>query len=264
MIWLCYNHSLEWPACSLSEGLMLRWMLENGSYEPYRGDEIIKGERSVVDFKLASGSPRRQELLEIAGWRVSIHPVTIEEKPLQDEDPENYAKRLACEKAEKVANEDGMIVVGADTIVIHENRILGKPQNKKLAAEMLKELQGKVHRVVTAIALVDRVKERSLVDTCETDVPMRKYSQGEIEAYIASGSPLDKAGAYGIQDGSFRPVDLDEMVGCFANVMGLPLCHLARALRRLGIETPERIYERCMAHTKYHCQVYRDILQREI
>jgi septum formation protein len=216
--------------------------------------------RITYDFKLASGSPRREELLEIVGWNVLLQPVTIEETGAPNEDPASFAKRLALEKAEKAAHEDGMIVLGADTIVVLGDRVLGKPMDQHHAAAMLEALRGKVHQVITAIALVDRVHNRSLVDLCETDVPMRNYNQDAIEAYIATGSPLDKAGAYGIQDDDFCPVDLDAMDGCFANVMGLPLCHLARALKKFGLVSPENVYGKCMEHTRYHCRIYRDIL----
>ncbi len=220
--------------------------------------------RDIYEIKLASGSPRREELLEIAGWKVSLSPVVMEEMVHPDEDPESFAKRLALEKAERAIAEDGMIVMGADTIVILGDRILGKPLDEQHAVEILEDLRGKVHQVITAIAVVDDSHNRTLVDTCATDVLMRNYNREEIEAYVATGSPLDKAGAYGIQDGDFLPVDLNVMGGCFANVMGLPLCHLVRVLRRLRITTPKRVYEKCMEHTKYNCQVHKDILQREI
>jgi septum formation protein len=215
-------------------------------------------------FKLASGSPRRKELIEIAGWHTLLQPVRMEEKSRPKEDPISLAKRLAFEKAEKAADEDGMIVLGADTIVVLGDQILGKPQDERNAAAMLGELNGRIHQVITAIALVDRGNDQFLVDLCMTDVPMRNYSRGEVEAYIATGSPMDKAGAYGIQDRDFHPVDIERMKGCFANVMGLPLCHLARSLKRMGVISHEDIHEKCMKHTQYNCQVYTDILQRSI
>jgi septum formation protein len=220
--------------------------------------------RKPYDFKLASGSPRRDELLGIAGWHPFLNPVTIEEKPHLNEDPLSFAKRLALEKAERSAEPDGMIVLGADTIVILDDRILGKPQDDRHAEVMLEALCGKVHQVITAIAIVDPGHERFLVDMCITDVPMREFDSNEIKSYIATGSPLDKAGAYGIQDVEFHPVNLDKLNGCFANVMGLPLCHLERSMKRLGIMTPENISIKCMDHTKYNCRVYKRILQREI
>jgi septum formation protein len=219
--------------------------------------------READDIKLASGSPRREELLKIAGWNPLLSPVEIQESVLPYEDPQAFARRLALEKAKHAIDDDGKIVLGADTIVVLGDRVLGKPQDERDAVDMLEDLRGRDHQVVTAIALIDRANDRWLVDLCNTDVPMRDYSKEEIEDYVATGSPMDKAGAYGIQDDDFHPVDLDSMVGCFANVMGLPLCHLVRALRNMEIQTPDGVYEKCMEHTRYHCRVYWDILKRE-
>jgi MAF protein len=213
------------------------------------------------DFVLASGSPRREELLRISGWKVILRPVVLEEVPCLEEAPIAYAKRLALEKAEKARDEDHLFILGADTIVVHECRILGKPKSEKEATMMLQELQDKAHQVITAIALLDPIGGRSCVDTCETRVPMRAYQDTEIEAYVASGSPMDKAGAYGIQDERFHPVQVEMMEGCYANVMGLPLCHLQRSLGVFGSEAPSVVPERCMAFTNYDCQVYEEILQ---
>lgn len=229
------------------------------------GDRFVRNERSVYDLKLASGSPRRRDLLEVSGWNVILCPVGIDESFLSNEESESFAKRLAFEKADKAVatNDRKMLVLGADTIVMHGDRILGKPKDISDAVEMLEELKGKVHQVITAIALVNQGDNRSVVDCCETDVPMRTYDEDEIRAYIASESPLDKAGAYGIQDAFFRPVDIESMSGCYANVMGLPLCHLARAMRSLGVDSPANIPERCMAYTKYNCRIYTEILSVE-
>ena len=219
-------------------------------------------EEEMYDFILASGSPRRKELLERTGWRVMLRPVILEENLFAGESPQAYAERLALEKAENAISEDNMFVLGADTIVISGNRILGKPENEEDALDILRELQGKMHKVLTAIALVDPFIERTSVETCETYVPMRAYNEQEMEDYIASGSPLDKAGAYGIQDEKFHPVDVDSLVGCYANVMGLPLCHLTNMMREFGGKTPPAVPERCIAYTNYNCHVYKEILQR--
>jgi septum formation protein len=231
----------------------------------FEGAGFVKNERSMYDLKLASGSPRRRELLEMSGWNVMLCPVSIDESPLPNEESKSFVKRLAFEKAEKaVATDDcKMVVLGADTIVVQGDRILGKPIDMKDAEVMLEKLKGKVHQVLTAIALVNQEDSRFVVDCCETDVPIRPYNEEEIKAYIASESPLDKAGAYGIQDEFFHPVDIDSMAGCYANVMGLPLCHLARAMKSIGVDSPENIPERCMAYTRYNCQVYTGILSAE-
>ncbi len=99
-------------------------------------------------------------------------------------------------------------------------------------------------------------KVKTHIEVCETSVPMRSYEEPELRAYIEGGSPFDKAGAYGIQDEAFRPVDLDAMRGCYANVMGLPLCHLGRAIKRLGYPPVVDIPQACMSHTGYDCDVY--------
>jgi predicted house-cleaning NTP pyrophosphatase (Maf/HAM1 superfamily) len=115
--------------------------------------------------------------------------------------------------------------------------------------------------VITAIALYDVQNNRQLFDICETKVPMRKYSDEEIEAYIASGDPMDKAGAYGIQNAEFHPVAIEKMNGCYANVMGLPLCHLTRTMRELGIVPAVDIPQRCRSATQYACRIFEDVLK---
>jgi predicted house-cleaning NTP pyrophosphatase (Maf/HAM1 superfamily) len=108
--------------------------------------------------------------------------------------------------------------------------------------------------------VLDAAGRPMAVDTCVSEVPMREYADPEVEAYLDSGSPLDKAGAYGIQDGDFNPVDMSRMRDCFANVMGLPLCHLVRNLRRLGYEPPADVPAACQAFTGYECHVFPAIL----
>jgi len=192
-----------------------------------------------------------------------ISPVEVDEYIIPDENPARFAQRLALEKAEtesrNVTNSD--IILAADTIVVDGNQILGKPLDHAHARQILLNLRGKTHRVITALALIDQENHKQWVDLCETEVPMRMFSEQEIEAYIESGDPVDKAGAYGIQNAEFHPVAVERMVGCYANVMGLPLCHLQRAIKTFEVESPTDIPEKCMAYTQYNCQVYRDILQ---
>jgi MAF protein len=227
--------------------------------------QAVRTEERESDFTLASASPRRHELVAVAGWRASSTRVEVEEVAHPGEGPVTFAKRLAIEKAHASAAQAGAksLVLGADTIVIHEGAILGKPSGEKDAADMLSQLRGKSHKVVTAIALIDQERGRTLVDCCETEVPMRYYGTKEVEAYIHSGDPLDKAGAYAIQNDQFSPVDLQAMRGCYANVMGLPLCHLTRSLRRLGIRARRDVPTRCQEHTGYSCPVYEEILGEE-
>jgi septum formation protein len=152
------------------------------------------------------------------------------------------------------------VVIAADTTVSLDGVPLGKPADEADAGRMLRALRGRTHQVHTAITLLDTARRtgQMLSDLATTDVPMRNYGDDEIAAYIASGDPLDKAGAYAVQHDGFHPVA--EMRGCFANVMGLPLCHLARTLRALGIEPPADVPTACQSHIRYECPVFAAIL----
>jgi MAF protein len=168
---------------------------------------------------------------------------------------------LAVAKARLAAEQEGQgeIVLAADTVVAKADRILGKPLDQTEAHRMLMDLRAQSHQVITALMLIGDGQEA--IEICETTVPMRDYGPKEVSEYVATGSPLDKAGAYGIQDSGFDPVAVEKMEGCFANVMGLPLCHLVRAMRSLG-QTPEAdVPLACQAHTGYDCPVYPEILR---
>jgi MAF protein len=163
--------------------------------------------------------------------------------------------------AKAIADEEALILA-ADTTVVFDGHILGKPADAAEARQMLNELRGKDHLVYTALALL-RLPEKSLfTDFAETKVPMRDYSDKEIEAYIESGDPLDKAGAYAIQHAGFHPVA--HMQGCFANVIGLPLCHLQRSLQKWGISFDTNLSFACQAHLSYNCPVTNSILGWQI
>ena len=150
-----------------------------------------------------------------------------------DEAPAAVAERLALEKARAIASSrgDGIPVVGADTVVVHGGIILNKPRDAQEARDMLCSLRGDEHVVVTGIALVSGDAERT--GHAGTAVTMREYTDEEIEGYIASGDCMDKAGAYGIQHPAFSPAA--GVDGCYMNVVGLPLCALARMLRDAGV-----------------------------
>jgi MAF protein len=212
---------------------------------------------------LASASPRRRELLAVTGWEVEIRPVDVDETPRQAESASALASRLATAKAYAAAHDQERqdLVLAADTVVVVDGRLLGKPADHQAAQAMLLELRAREHEVITAITLLDVGHELEVQDSCQTSVPMRAYPQDELRAYIESGSPFDKAGGYGIQDRSFQPVALARLSGCFANVMGLPLCHLVRSMKRLGYQPPENVPFRCQAHLNYDCPVYMDILK---
>ena len=209
---------------------------------------------------LASNSPRRKQLLALGGWQFKLIPADIDETPHPGEFPAEYALRLAREKAccaaERAEAEE--VIIAADTIVIDGEAILGKPRDTADAFAMLRRLRARVHHVYTALALRRSSDNAVLSDFFATEVPMRAYTEAEIEAYIASGDPMDKAGAYAIQHRGFNPVA--SLQGCYANVMGLPLCHLARSLRCLGISPITNIAQACQETLQYACPVYLQVL----
>jgi septum formation protein len=181
---------------------------------------------------LASQSPRRRLLLKQIGLRFSVRPSSVREDVLDHESPAQNARRIALAKALDVAR--GVkrgIVVGADTIVVLGNEILGKPRNAADAKRMLRRLSGRQHIVFTGFALVDASTGRKIVDIEKTKVKFRKLSAVEIEEYVASGSPMDKAGAYGIQD-DYGAVFVQRVEGCFYNVVGFPLTRFYLALKK--------------------------------
>lgn len=210
---------------------------------------------------LASSSPRRKELIGLTGLGFEVRPTNVDEVRRPGEPPRLYVSRLAEEKARAAALQtDGdSLILAADTIVVNGSEVLGKPENKVEAVNMLKQLRGDIHQVFTAIALYVVGQDLLVTDLCETEVPMRSYSDAEIEAYISSGDPFDKAGAYAIQNRAFHPVEM--LFGCYANVVGLPLCHLARNLSKLGMRFPEDIPHACQQHLGYNCPVYQEILR---
>ncbi len=224
----------------------------------------VTGQRTAKQtFTLASASPRRRDLMGITGWDVRLVSTEVNERSKSGEDARALACRLAETKARRALEDscpDG-ILIAADTVVEHEGRLLGKPGDERDALRMLTALRGRNHIVVTALAIAASGAETVEIEACETSVPMREYSTEELRTYVASGCAFDKAGGYGIQDESFHPVDLDRLAGCYANVMGLPLCHLVRATRRMGVEPPKDVPVACQAYTGYTCPVYAEILR---
>jgi septum formation protein len=223
---------------------------------------IEKGFMSEKVIILASGSPRRRELLGLTGLTFRLAKADIDETPHSGEAAADYTLRLSREKARAVmvtVTEDALILA-ADTTVADGDLILGKPADPDEARAMLRRLRGRVHQVYTALTLLDTASGRSVSETAVTDVPMRDYSDEEIEAYIASGDPFDKAGGYAIQNAGFHPVTA--LSGCYANVVGLPLCHLVRALRVFGIAPGDDVPQRCQQHHAYVCDVTGEILAR--
>jgi MAF protein len=207
---------------------------------------------------LASNSPRRKELLSLFGNPFYVIPADINEARLPDEPSVDYVNRLACEKVKAVATKNDGLIIAADTIVADGEELLGKPGDEKEAREMLYQLRGRIHQVYTGIALIDTSAQKFHSDVCCTEVPMRVYSNAEVEAYIETGDPMDKAGAYAIQHSEFHPVDM--LSGCYASVMGLPLCHLLIGLRSFGCILPDDLPQRCQRTLEYHCPIFETIL----
>jgi septum formation protein len=222
-----------------------------------------------VQLFLASNSPRRKELLALCGWEYEIVSAQVNETPLAGEEGMEYVQRLAKSKAVAAANQPGVdgVIIAADTSVIErlengKSEILGKPSDHNEAVEMLRDLRGHTHLVHTAIAILSSRDGAIRSDLCTTNVTMRNYSDEEIKNYVASGDPMDKAGAYAIQHTGFHPVE--QLDGCFANVMGLPLCHIIRSASLFGVTPQVDIPKTCQATLGYDCPVYHQILIENI
>jgi len=188
---------------------------------------------------LASASPRRAEILRNAGFTFDTFPADVDETILRDERAEDYVRRLAEEKA-RVATESltaavPAIVIGADTTVVADGQILGKPADKEDARRMLRLLSGQTHEVLTGLSVTRSTDNRSASHVGTTRVSFARLSESEIEDYLASGEPFDKAGAYGIQGIGGRYITRIE--GCYFNVMGLPLSRLWSMLSDFGWRT---------------------------
>lgn len=180
---------------------------------------------------LASASPRRQELLRNASFEFEVRPSSIPEEPRPGEAPEEFVRRMAAEKALEVAagSPEEALVLGADTVVIADHDILSKPADLEDAARMLRRLSGRSHRVLTGVCLVKALRTIEAQGESETRVWFRPLEEAEIREYVASGEPLDKAGAYGIQGRASRFVTRIE--GCYFNVVGLPVALVDQMLR---------------------------------
>jgi len=184
---------------------------------------------------LASGSPRRKELLEKIGLKFEVEPASFVEDIPTGLSPGEIAKKLSLEKARAVAaKHQDAIIIGADTFGVFEGKILGKPHHAEQAKKMLSMLSGKSHLVVTGYAVIDSTTGKTVTGIAETIVHFRKLTKEEIEAYAATGEPLDKAGAYGIQ--GLGALFVDRIEGDFYNIIGLPLCAIAESLKEFGIK----------------------------
>lgn len=211
---------------------------------------------------LASASPRRRQLLALGGWTFTARAVNADETPLPGEAPEACVRRLSELKARLAADglPPGPLVIGSDTTVVCQGQLLNKPASPDEARAMLRLLRGRSHQVLTAVTVLDTLAGQAHTDLVSTRVPMRDYHEAELEAYVATGDPLDKAGGYAIQHPVFQPVDQAAFGDCFANVMGLPLCHLLRRLRSLGLDALTDLPAACQAFIPYACPVSAGVL----
>jgi septum formation protein len=212
---------------------------------------------------LASRSPRRREMLSWLGLPFECLDGSINETPLPEEAPRAHVLRVAEEKARSAAREwEGTwTLISADTVVVDQGEILGKPADAGDAARMLEQLSGREHCVDTGL-IIYNLDDGSITSTlCESRVRMRSLTAEEIMDYVRSGDPLDKAGAYAIQNRDFNPVP--EFSGCMANVMGLPLCHLVRQLEDRRVLLKKNPPDVCKEHAGYDCPIWERVLAGE-
>lgn len=194
----------------------------------------VNSASSKVQIILASGSPRRKMLLESAGIKLKIEVSEADESHVPGEDPRTYLRRTARAKAEAVIKHhsgEHVIIISADTIVVRDNDILGKPVDDADARDMLKSLSGRAHHVMTGVCVADVLHQKTDVFISETVVHFTNMTAEDIEWYIQTGEPRDKAGSYGIQGQAARFVERIE--GSYTNVVGLPLCETICAIQKL-------------------------------
>jgi septum formation protein len=189
---------------------------------------------STATFILASASPRRQELLRSVGLKFKTIPGHVNEDYIKGESPQQHVRRLAQEKAQLIARKYPLTwVLGADTIVVIDGLILGKPKNKTQAKEMLKKLSGREHKVFTGFTVMQVASKISHSDVVQSAVKFKKISAAELDWYIACAEPYDKAGGYAVQGkGAYF---IKSIRGSYTNVIGLPLCEVLETLKKLEV-----------------------------
>jgi MAF protein len=217
----------------------------------------------MTRFLLASQSPRRKELLGLCAYPFQVIAAQVDETSIDHPDPATNALQTARLKAQAIYNQllmgellpgkvfERTIIIAADTIVALGGRMLGKPADTADAVNMLRELRDRRHEVHTGMALVDRDSGEEATAVHTAYVTMRDYSDREIERYVASGDPMDKAGAYAIQNRSFHPVESVE--GCYLGVMGLTICQLEKLQEQLGIPVLTDPDKLSAAHNHHPC-----------
>lgn len=193
---------------------------------------VRRGSDSMVNhgvIVLASASPRRSELMALAGISCEVLPADICEDVLHGEQPTEHVMRLSREKSQVVAGKtDGRFFIGADTVVVLDGRIMGKPVDESEAFEMLSELSGRTHEVITGFTVFDRETSSCVSQNVQTEVFFKTLTSREINGYIATGCPMDKAGAYAIQGGAVHFIR--SICGSYTNVIGLPMTELYEVL----------------------------------
>jgi septum formation protein len=217
---------------------------------------------------LASGSPRRRDLLSLLGLPFVVQPSDVEEANHAHETCAAMVTRLSQAKAQALAAQARSgLIVAADTTVCLDGEVVGKPADPDDAIQILRRLRGRAHTVFSSVTLTDAQMGWTRTELAESQVLMRNYSDEEIATYVASGDPLDKAGAYAIQYADFRPVA--RIIGCYANVMGFPLCHVYCMLRQVGrsqsethVAPAETPVAACDRFNRRHCDVAKQILKR--
>ena len=210
---------------------------------------------------LASTSPRRNELLRLLGIPFEKRPSNVDETHPEDVDAVAYVRQMAREKGLAVSHTEGEWILSADTIVALDGQVVGKPADEEEAYEILRSLRARGHEVYTALCLHTKNGGKALESLCATDVFMRDYSDEELAEYIASDDYKDKAGGYAIQHKQFNPCT--GVQGCYANVMGLPLCHLALLLESAGCKLEADVPQACQRYNDITCEVYPQIYRKE-
>lgn len=201
------------------------------------GDGATDAPAPAFMLTLASSSPRRRELMAALGMQFALAPADVDETPQPEESPEGMVRRLAADKAAKIAaSQTAGYVIGADSTVVHQGAAVGKPADDADARRMLRSLRGTTHQVCTGLTVINAATGQSLTASMSSEITLRLFTDAELERSIASGVPLDKAGGYAIQDAILQPAV--HWQGCYSNIVGLPLCRLLAMLAELGCPIP--------------------------
>lgn len=259
---MLFSVVILWPGvrCQVS---LIRW--DNWQVYPARCAILVLESTPMTEplILLASNSPRRRQLLRWMGIPLLFRAADLDETPAVGETALAYVSRLAGQKAQAVANHalPGWLVLGADTVVVDGEQLLGKPADEADAQRMLVQLRGRTHRVCSAVALYDPQSGQLWQTAYCAEVLMRNYTEQEIVAYIRTGDAMDKAGGYAIQHPGFHPVE--QFVDCYACVVGLPLCHVALLLHWAGRSPHISAPLACRVMLGYRCPVFSQILQAQ-